>query len=544
VHNPLPPKPTSEDAASQRQGRIVLAEDDPEVRTYVQRILSESFQVFSVTNGEDALEAIREHRPDLLVSDVVMPTLDGLGLVREIRANSQTQTLPIILLSGRGGDNPIVEGLEAGADDYLTKPFNDRELLARVSVHVEMARLRRQAAEHEKRLRAQAEAAFVAQKKVEAKLRRYADELTAFVETAAIGLHWAGPEGMIQWANNAEMLMLGFTREEYIGRHISDFHVDENVAREMIERLNRGETLRDFPAQLRCKDGSIRDVLIDVSVLWEEKRFIHTQSFTRDITEQKRAERALKDAQIKLREHAQGLETRVAERTASLQQAMAQMEEFSYSVSHDLRAPLRSIQGFTQIILEDHSELLNDEARDFLNRIVRSSDRMDRLTLELLTLSKVARSEIVFENVALSKLVEDIRQTWAPLQESNAKVEITLLDDVRAYEPLLTQALSNILSNAVKFVAPGVVPHLRIWTERYQDHVRLWIQDNGIGIKPEYLHRVFGMFERLHPNAEYEGTGIGLAITRKAIERMGGMVGVESDGATGSKFWVQLPASQ
>jgi PAS domain S-box-containing protein len=525
-------------------GRILLAEDDFEVRRYVERVLGESFQVLSVCDGEAALQAVREYRPDLLVSDVIMPTLDGLGLVRQLRASPQTQMLPIILLSGRTGDDPIVEGLESGADDYLVKPFNARELIARVSVHVEMARLRKQAAEHEQKMRAQAEAAFANQKKVEAQLRRYADELATFVETAAIGLHWAGQDGIIQWANDAEMQMLGYSRSEYIGRHVADFHVDMDWAVEMIERLNGGETLREYPAQLRCKDGNVRDVLIDCTVLFEEGRFIHTQSFTRDITRQIAAERALREAKAKLEEHANELEKRVAERTASLEQAIRQMEEFSYSVSHDLRAPIRSIHGFTRILIDEFGPTLNSEALGFLDRILRAGERMDRMTLDLLELSKVASSELSLQTVNLEKIINEIIKGHGPIQESKAEIEITPLHPVQASEPLLHQALSNILDNAVKFVSPGTIPRIRVSSEKRDSSVRLWIEDNGIGINPQYSHRIFGMFERLHREGQYEGAGIGLSIARKAVERMGGTIGVESDGQHGSRFWVQLQAEE
>jgi PAS domain S-box-containing protein len=545
VQTPLPTIPEAQSPlVRETLGRILLAEDDFEVRKYVERVLSESFQVFSVSDGEAALQAVREYRPDLLVSDVIMPTLDGLGLVRQLRANPQTQMLPIILLSGRTGDDPIVEGLEAGADDYLVKPFNARELIARVSVHLEMARLRKQAAEHEQKMRAQAEGAFANQKKVEAQLRRYADELATFVETAAIGLHWAGQDGIIQWANDAEMQMLGYSRSEYIGRHVSDFHVDMEWAFEMIDKLNGGETLHEYPAQLRCKDGSVKDVLIDCNVLFEDGRFVHTQSFTRDITKQIAAERALREAKIKLEEYANELEKRVAERTASLKQVMTQMEEFSYSVSHDLRAPIRSIHGFTRILIDEFGPALNSEARGFLDRILRASERMDRMTLDLLALSKVACSEASLQTVNPEETINEIILGYAPIQESKAEIEIAPLHQVHAFEPLLHQALSNILGNAVKFVPPGTIPHVRISSEKRDSSVRLWIEDNGIGINPQYFHRIFGMFERLHPEGQYEGAGIGLSIARKAIERMGGTVGVESDGKHGSRFWVELRAAE
>jgi PAS domain S-box-containing protein len=238
------------------------------------------------------------------------------------------------------------------------------------------------------------------------------------------------------------------------------------------------------------------------------------------------------------------LEALVAERTASLRAAIAQMEEFSYSVSHDLRSPLRAMQGYAHALVEDYGDKLDATAREYLDRIERGGTRMDRLIQDLLTYSRLTRREVEIRPVSLQKLTEDLIAQYVEMQAPFATVEIkSPLLPVMGHEPSLSQVLTNLLSNAVKFTKEGQKPDVQVWTERVGNVVRLSIQDNGIGIKPEHHHRLFGMFERIHPEDRFEGTGIGLAIVRKAVDRMNGRVGVESDGENGSRFWVELPAA-
>ena len=239
---------------------------------------------------------------------------------------------------------------------------------------------------------------------------------------------------------------------------------------------------------------------------------------------------------------AEQLETAVAERTASLRGAVAQMEEFSYTVSHDLRAPLRGMQAYSEALLQDFGKLLPPDGARYLNRIASNAARLDKMILDILTLSRIARSDLRLERVNLDKLIREIVELYPGMQAPDAQITIKPLHDVLAHEPSLTQAVSNLLNNAVKFVAPNVTPNIRVWSERGADRVLVWFADNGIGVNPKYQHRLFSMFERVHPDLKYDGSGVGLAIVRKAVERMGGRVGMESDGVTGSRFWIELGA--
>lgn len=246
--------------------------------------------------------------------------------------------------------------------------------------------------------------------------------------------------------------------------------------------------------------------------------------------------------QYQVRDLMGNLEQRVAERTAKLEETVSEMEAFSYSISHDLRAPLRAMQGYSYFLLEDYGDKLDDTGKDYLARIISSGNRLDRLVQDILTYSRFARSELELRPVNLENLVLEIVQHYPALQPPMAKIKIkTPLVMVMGHDGSLTQCVSNLLSNAVKFVPAGKVPEVNIWTDDIGPDVRVWFRDNGIGIEPAHQNRIFKMFERAPHANNYDGTGIGLAIVHKAVERMGGKVGVESEPGRGSKFWIQLP---
>jgi signal transduction histidine kinase len=237
------------------------------------------------------------------------------------------------------------------------------------------------------------------------------------------------------------------------------------------------------------------------------------------------------------------LEHREQERKLSeLEEARRDLDGFAYSVAHDLRSPLRAMTGFSEALLEEHSGALDQTGRDYAQRIFESAKRMDALIQDLLAYSRLSLGEIVLQPVPLSAMMRDIlHQMSVELRERHACIKLEEpLPTVNAHPVLLTQILTNLLSNAIKFIGPGVDPEVRVRAESSGDVVRVWVEDNGIGIPSEHHERIFRVFERLHLQDRYPGTGIGLAIVRRAAERLRGETGVESEPGKGSRFWISL----
>jgi len=260
-----------------------------------------------------------------------------------------------------------------------------------------------------------------------------------------------------------------------------------------------------------------------------------------EISERKQAEEALRRAQAQLSDRAGELEGLVATRTSELTAMNEQLEAFVYSIAHDLRAPLRAMQGFSTMLVEEAGAALNETGRDYANRISKSAQFMDALLMDLLAFSRISQQRVELTSVDLTTVVETVlSQLQNDIQEKKARVESSgPWPVVRAHEPTLAQVLFNLVSNALKFVAPGVPPLLRLRAEERAGFIRVWVEDNGPGIAPEHQGEIFRLFARLL-GEKHAGTGIGLAIVQKGVERMGGQVGVEYASGQGGRFWFEL----
>jgi PAS domain S-box-containing protein len=235
------------------------------------------------------------------------------------------------------------------------------------------------------------------------------------------------------------------------------------------------------------------------------------------------------------------LERKVEERTARLRETIAELQAFSYTVSHDLRAPLRAMQSYAEALKEDFGEKMDQGAMTYLTRIELAGYRLDRLIQDVLTYSRISQGSGQLHSVSLAKLVREIVEQYPNFAAAQNAIHLEGdLPRVLAEESPATQCLSNLLGNALKFIPKDRAPHVRVRAEESGPMIRLWIEDNGIGIAPADQERIFKMFERVGDDVKYEGTGIGLAIVRKAMERMGGAVGVESKLGEGSKFWLDF----
>jgi light-regulated signal transduction histidine kinase (bacteriophytochrome) len=363
---------------------VLIADDNADMREYLTRLLSARWSVEVVGDGQAALEAALRRPPDLVLSDVMMPRLDGVALLRALRADPKTRTVPVVLLSARAGEEAVVGGLETGADDYLVKPFSARELTSRVATHLELARLRRRATE----------------------------AATELAETRAALL-------------------------------------------EDLDRKNK------------------------------------------------------------------------------------ELEAFN---SHDLRAPLRSVDGFARILVEDHAEQLGVDGKKQLDRIQAAARRMGELIDDLLKLSQIERAPLHRAPVDVARLAERV---WDGLARSAPDRSVTFAVQgelvANADERLLSILLENLLGNAWKFTAKTAAARVELGATAQGGETRFFVRDNGAGFDPAYAGRLFAPFRRLHTEAQFSGTGIGLATVRRIVDRHGGRVWAEGAVDAGATVYFTLP---
>jgi PAS domain S-box-containing protein len=361
--------------------------------------------------------------------------------------------------------------------------------------------------------------------------------LNAIIEGSDDAIIGKDLKGVVTSWNPAAERIFGYTAEEMIGHSITLLLPPDrpNEEQQILARLQRGERVDHFQTVRVRKDGKRIDVSLTISPIRDSEGHITGASkIARDVT-------ALRIAQDKLASYASELEAKVRERTVRLEEMIAELEAFSYSLSHDLRAPLRAIKSFTEIVLNEYGEKI-PEGTQYLRKVINAANRMDRLMQDVLSFTRVSRAEIKVAPLDVEKLVHDIIHDRPELHPPKAVVTVkgTLLP-VMGHDASLTQCLTNLLGNAVKFVPPGVTPNVDVFTTPVGEKVRICIRDQGIGINPEGQRRLFAMFQRLNPTNRYEGMGVGLAIVRKAVERMHGTAGVESTEGKGSTFWIELP---
>lgn len=374
----------------------------------------------------------------------------------------------------------------------------------------ELDRLRRE-------LDAEREARLAAEKRA---------ELTNdFIENGSIGLHWVGPDGTILWVNKTELDLLGYVREEYVGRNITEFHADQDVIGDILCRLSRNETLLNYEARLRCKNGDMKTVLINSNVLWCDGKFIHTRCFTRDISEIKRQALAMRESEEALR------------------RSNMELEQFAFVAAHDLQEPLRTISLYTEILLRKLATP-DPQLQGYGERVISAAQRMRTLLTDLLTYSRVVHQpDSVAARADLNAVLAQAQQDLADaITRSGARITSEQLPVVRGDVGQLAVVLQNLLGNALKYQASGSRPEVSVSVRQAGGRWIVSVKDNGIGFPPEHAERIFGLFKRLHGD-RYPGTGLGLAICRRIVARDGGRLWAESAGeGSGATFFIELQA--
>lgn len=365
-------------------------------------------------------------------------------------------------------------------------------------------------------------------------------------EAAPNGMVMIDETGTIQMANSQMERLFGYSSEEMIGRPVNQLipglRSPGNSEKFEFSSLltEKVENEHDHDLFGRRKDGSKFPVETGLNRTKTPEGIFVLAAIT-DISTRKKMETELAEAHAKLSQRALQLEALVAQRTENLQQTIEELESVSYSLSHDMRAPLRTIHSFSQILLEEADEQLNSDQKSVLERVINSAARLDRLIQDVLILSRISRDSIKLAPTDLESLLDEIILERPEFRSSQAEIKIEHpLAKVLAHEAYLTQCITNLLDNAVKFVPPDRKPAIRIWTEDRDGKIDLFFEDNGPGIPEEARERIFGMFQRIHGDNQFSGTGIGLAIVDRAAKRMGGSVRIESVAEEGARFCLQL----
>lgn len=334
------------------------------------------------------------------------------------------------------------------------------------------------------------------------------------------------------WNSGAQRIK-GYAPDEIIGKHFSAFYPDEDRKAGLPETVLRtAEKEGHFEGEgwRKRKDGSKFWANVVVTALRDEEGTLTGFSkITRDLTDRK----LLLD---ELKRHSAELELRVRERD----QSNAELEAFAYSVSHDLRAPLRAISGFADALREECAQQLEQRGLEYVEEIAGASRRMNSLVQDLLEYGRLGRISAPLASVNLLNAINEARLQLGKVPPESLRVDVPAYLSVCAHPQMLNQVIFNLLSNALKFHKKDSVPEVRVSAEEHEGVVRLNVRDNGIGIAPEHQERIWNVFERLHGRNSYAGTGIGLAIVKRATDRMDGSSGVVSHPGNGSTFWIEL----
>jgi signal transduction histidine kinase len=465
--------------------RVLVADDNADMRDYVRRLLQQDYEVIPTANGELALAAAIADPPDLVLSDLMMPVLDGFGLLKGLREHPSTRNVPFILLSARAGEEARVEGLQSGADDYLVKPFSARELRARVASHLALRRERQVAIE----------------------------QLNQIFRQAPVGIIvMRGRDLVVELANPTSLAML--EGRDVIGRPFAE--VVPEAGPELWAALNSvldtGEPFvrNDFYVSYdQDGDGVAEDHWFNVVYHPLKDRGEAVAGLITvviDVTRQMRARQ-------------------------ELERANRELEEFAYVSSHDLQEPLRMVNIYSELLLQ-RTPLEDDEAKSYADFVRQGVRRMEGLIKDLLIYSRVVHPEQeqggpVELDEALDEALGVLRMR---IEETGASVVVrSLLPQVMGEKRQLALVFQNLLSNALKYTRVGVAPRVEVSAEEYDGGWMVQLKDNGIGFDPQYAERIFGLFKRLH-NDSYPGTGLGLAICQRIIERYQGRIWASSAG--------------
>jgi signal transduction histidine kinase/ActR/RegA family two-component response regulator len=505
---------------------ILIVDDKPENIFSLQRILElNNFQTDTAVSGEEALKKTLKNNYALIILDVQMPGMDGFEVAEAITGLNKTRDIPIIFLSAVNTHKKFVtRGFESGAVDYITKPVDPDILILKVRNFYRL---------YEKTF---------ALKEAEKALIATVNELHSTLESIPQIAFTASPSGTIEFVNRHWF---------HYSQHKDEFpltHPDDIPANALwLQGVASGKPVEMEVRIKRMEDGQFRYHLVRAIPIIMGNKVMKWVGTLTDIHEQKSLNELL--------------ERKVAERTRELLEMNRELEisnndlqQFASVASHDLKEPLRKIQMFSNIIKD--REVLNERTVKYLDKILQSSERMSNLITDLLSFARLSEAEI-FEMANINAVIDDILVDLELLiEEKSARVEVDKIPRLEVVPGLIRQLFQNIISNALKFSKPDVPPRITISAEYidepYLDHpktelgnyCRISVSDNGIGFEEMFAGKIFTIFQRLNPREQYEGTGIGLAIAKKIVDKHNGSISARSKPGEGATFIIILPVRQ
>ncbi len=483
-----------------KQFRVLLIEDNPGDARLIQEALREAhgaaFEVRHADRLAAGLATLAAGGIDVVLLDLGLP--DAKGLEGLVRAHDTAPDVPIVVLTGLDDENLAMRAVQEGAQDYLIKGVEGGPLARAVRYAIE-------------------------RKQIEGELRQSQDRLQTIIANTPIILFATDREGTMTTSEGRGLEGMGVRPGEVNGRSIFDLFARQE---ELLEIMRRGLLGKEAGATVRV-NGRAFD--LHVGPLREGPSEVRgTIGVATDITERVQAEEALHETM-------QELEGRNQE-----------LESFTYSISHDLKEPLRTLEAFSQFLLEDYSDVVDEQGRDYLARMGKAAGRMKQMIEELLTLSRLGRPPEVLASVSVSRVVTNVAAALqAFVEQRHGRIEIVgNLPDVSGDVARIEQIFGNLIGNGLKF-NESEQPVVEVGLQQVDGgRAVFFVRDNGIGIEPDYHQQIFGIFQRLHRREDYEGTGAGLAIAKRAAEAMGGRVWVESSPGEGATFFVALPLSE